>query len=135
MAEIRVNNLGFRYPGADQETLSDLSFNVASGGAHALLGASGAGKTTMLSLLSGLLTATRGEIYFDDRDVTALAPRERNVAQVFQFPVLYDGMNVLRNLTFPLRQRGWSKKPSPTVHHAAATANQDGINGRKRSAP
>jgi glycerol transport system ATP-binding protein len=76
------------------------------GGAYALLGPSGCGKTTLLNLISGLLTPSRGRILFGGRDVAALDPGARNIAQVFQFPVVYDTMSVFDNLAFPLRNRG-----------------------------
>jgi glycerol transport system ATP-binding protein len=76
------------------------------GGAFALLGPSGCGKTTLLNLISGLLKPTKGRIIFDDTDVTKLEPGVRNIAQVFQFPVVYDTMTVYDNLAFPLRNRG-----------------------------
>ncbi|BBD09231.1 ABC transporter ATP-binding protein [Desulfovibrio ferrophilus] len=76
------------------------------GGAYALLGPSGCGKTTMLNLISGLLAPSHGKILYDGRDVTHLPPEQRNIAQVFQFPVLYDTMSVYNNLAFPLRNRG-----------------------------
>ena len=76
------------------------------GGAYALLGPSGCGKTTLLNIISGLLTPTRGKVRYDGRDVTDLPPEKRNIAQVFQFPVLYDTMTVFDNLAFPLRNRG-----------------------------
>ena len=76
------------------------------GAACALLGPSGCGKTTLLNVVSGLLTPSSGKVLFDGRDVTALPPEKRNIAQVFQFPVLYDTMTVYNNLAFPLRNRG-----------------------------
>ena len=106
MAQITLENVGFRYPGAVQNTLSGLHLEIASGEAHALLGASGAGKTTLLNLLSGLLLPTAGKLLFDGRDVSQLAGRARNVAQVFQFPVLYESLSVAENLAFPLETRG-----------------------------
>jgi glycerol transport system ATP-binding protein len=63
----------------------------------------------MLNIISGLLTPSKGRVFFDDRDVTALPPEKRNIAQVFQFPVLYDTMSVFNNLSFPLRNRGFNK--------------------------
>ena len=75
------------------------------GGAYALLGPSGCGKTTLLNVVSGLLTPSRGRVLYDGKDVTALPPEKRNIAQVFQFPVLYDTMSVFNNLAFPLRNR------------------------------
>jgi glycerol transport system ATP-binding protein len=70
-----------------------------------LLGPSGCGKTTMLNVISGLLVPSRGKVSFDGRDVTHQTPQERNIAQVFQFPVIYDTMSVVENLAFPLRNR------------------------------
>ncbi|MEA3231278.1 MAG: ABC transporter ATP-binding protein [Thermodesulfobacteriota bacterium] len=76
------------------------------GGAYALLGPSGCGKTTLLNVISGLLTPSQGRVFYDGTDVTDLPPEKRNIAQVFQFPVLYDTMSVYNNLAFPLRNRG-----------------------------
>jgi glycerol transport system ATP-binding protein len=75
------------------------------GGAYALLGPSGCGKTTTLNIISGLLSPTAGKVRFDGRDVTGVPTRDRNIAQVFQFPVVYDTMTVRDNLAFPLRNR------------------------------
>ena len=75
------------------------------GGAYALLGPSGCGKTTMLNIMSGLLVPSQGRVTFDGRDVTRASPQERNIAQVFQFPVIYDIMTVAENLAFPLKNR------------------------------
>lgn len=85
--------------------LLPLKMEFADGGAFALLGPSGCGKTTLLNLMSGLLTPSQGTVRFDGRDVTAASPQERNIAQVFQFPVIYDTMTVAENLAFPLRNR------------------------------
>jgi glycerol transport system ATP-binding protein len=79
------------------------------GGAYALLGPSGCGKTTLLNVISGLLQPSQGRIMFDDQDVTALPPQQRNIAQVFQFPVIYDTMTVAENLAFPLNNRKFDK--------------------------
>ena len=86
--------------------LRGIDLKWRDGGAYALLGPSGCGKTTLLNLISGLLVPTRGRILFGERDVSRLEPRERNIAQVFQFPVVYDTMTVFDNLAFPLRNRG-----------------------------
>lgn len=75
------------------------------GGAYALLGPSGCGKTTLLNVISGLIRPTEGRVVFGDTDVTDLATQRRNIAQVFQFPVIYDTMTVFENLAFPLRNR------------------------------
>ncbi|MBK7536243.1 MAG: ABC transporter ATP-binding protein [Myxococcales bacterium] len=90
--------------------LRELDLRWRDGGAYALLGPSGCGKSTLLGILSGLLRPTSGQVLFDGKDVTELSSRERNVAQVFQFPVVYDTMTVRDNLAFPLRNRGLSSQ-------------------------
>ena len=90
----------------DDYALLPLRFTFRDGGAYALLGPSGCGKTTLLNSISGLLRPSQGRILFDGRDVTDLTPQQRNIAQVFQFPVVYDTMTVAQNLAFPLRNRG-----------------------------
>ena len=77
------------------------------GGAYALLGPSGCGKTTLLNIISGLVTpVARAGSCSTARTSRACRPQERNIAQVFQFPVIYDTMTVGENLAFPLRNRG-----------------------------
>jgi glycerol transport system ATP-binding protein len=75
------------------------------GRAYALLGPSGCGKTTLLNIISGLIAPSEGRVLFDGRDVTHVPTEARNIAQVFQFPVVYDTMTVFDNLAFPLRNR------------------------------
>jgi glycerol transport system ATP-binding protein len=90
------------------------------GGAYALLGPSGCGKTTLLNIISGLVTPTKGKVLYNGIDVTALPPEKRNIAQVFQFPVLYDTMTVYENLAFPLQNRHIEKsKVDQRVHQVA----------------
>ncbi|MEM9602831.1 MAG: ABC transporter ATP-binding protein [Pseudomonadota bacterium] len=110
MARIALSSLRHSYlpnPSAPADyALQHIDLEWADGGAYALLGPSGCGKTTLLNLISGLRTPSEGRILFDDQDVTALPPDQRNIAQVFQFPVIYDTMTVYDNLAFPLRNRG-----------------------------
>ena len=88
--------------------LRDIDLDWKNGGAYALLGPSGCGKTTLLNIISGLLNPTKGKVLFDDKDITSQTPVERNIAQIFQFPVIYDTMTVYENLAFPLKNRGMS---------------------------
>ena len=110
MARITLQDLRHSYyddPRKDDDwALKKLSLDWDDGGAYALLGPSGCGKTTLLNVMSGLLKPTEGRILFDGRDVTHTTPEQRNIAQVFQFPVIYDTMTVYNNLAFPLRNRG-----------------------------
>ncbi len=110
MANITLSNLRHSYsadPQGDADyALKKIDLTWDDGGAYALLGPSGCGKSTLLNIISGLLTPSEGRILFDDQDVTELPPARRNIAQVFQFPVIYDTMTVYDNLAFPLRNRG-----------------------------
>jgi glycerol transport system ATP-binding protein len=93
-------------PQRDEDyALLPLKMSFRDGGAYALLGPSGCGKTTLLNIMSGLLVPSQGSVKFDGRDVTQQSPQQRNIAQVFQFPVIYDTMNVAQNLAFPLQNR------------------------------
>lgn len=109
MAEIRLENVGHSYDSGATFALNPISLTWKDGHAIALLGPSGCGKTTLLNIISGLLTPSTGRVYFDGVDVTDLDTAKRNVAQVFQFPVLYDTMTVRENLSFPLKNRGVEK--------------------------
>ncbi len=94
-------------PQRDEDyALLPLKMSFDDGGAYALLGPSGCGKTTLLNIVSGLVKPSQGSVKFDGVDVTARTPQQRNIAQVFQFPVIYDTMTVAENLAFPLRNRG-----------------------------
>ena len=90
--------------------LLPLKMTFDDGGAYALLGPSGCGKTTMLNIMSGLVAPSSGSVRFDGQDVTQATPQQRNIAQVFQFPVIYDTMTVAENLAFPLRNRKMPKE-------------------------
>jgi glycerol transport system ATP-binding protein len=110
MARIELIDIAHAYVQSQGElswALKPMTLSWSDGGAYALLGPSGCGKTTLLNIISGLITPTQGKILFDDREVTSLEPQERNIAQVFQFPVIYDTMSVYDNLAFPLRNRKW----------------------------
>ncbi len=113
MARITLDALAHSYSpdprGPEDYALKELDHVWADGEAYALLGPSGCGKSTLLNIISGLLEPSEGRILFDDTDVTHMTTAERNIAQVFQFPVVYDTMTVRDNLAFPLRNRGFEK--------------------------
>ena len=113
MARIDLVDLAHSYGGNDAPVesfaLKPVTMTWRQGGAYALLGPSGCGKTTLLNLISGIVTPSRGKILFDGADITPLSTQKRNIAQVFQFPVIYDTMTVGQNLAFPLKNRGVPK--------------------------
>jgi glycerol transport system ATP-binding protein len=102
-----------RHPAEAKDfALKEMNHVWEDGEAYALLGPSGCGKTTLLNIISGLISPSAGRVLFDGRDVTDLPTRDRNIAQVFQFPVVYDTMTVYDNLAFPLCNR---KSDEPTI--------------------
>jgi glycerol transport system ATP-binding protein len=113
VARITLDRIAHSYGGkprseADYQ-LKPLQHVWEQGSAYALLGPSGCGKTTLLNIISGLVIPSEGRLLFDDVDVTHLPTEERNIAQVFQFPVIYDTMTVAENLAFPLKNRRMPK--------------------------
>ena len=109
MAEIYLKKLAHSYLPNPQKpedyALKEIDQVWEDGKAYALLGSSGCGKSTLLNIISGLLTPSQGQVLFDGKDVTHLPTEQRQIAQVFQFPVVYDTMSVYDNLAFPLRNR------------------------------
>ena len=110
MAKITLDQVRHSYlehpESPDDWALKQLDVDWDDGGAYALLGPSGCGKTTLLNVISGLLQPSHGRVLFNGRDVTDVPSEQRDIAQVFQFPVVYDTMTVFDNLAFPLRNRG-----------------------------
>jgi glycerol transport system ATP-binding protein len=105
MARIDLENIAHSYdPNAADPVYALRKFSLTwdDGGRYAILGPSGCGKTTMLNIMSGIVTPSEGCIRFDGEDVTQSKTADRNIAQVFQFPVIYNTMSVGDNLSFPL---------------------------------
>jgi glycerol transport system ATP-binding protein len=136
MARILLDNVAHAYGptprGLPDYALKPLNHAWENGGAYALLGPSGCGKTTLLNIISGLITPKQGRILFDGKDVTQLPTAQRNIAQVFQFPVIYDTMTVAQNLAFPLRNRQFpAAEVSKRVSEVAQMLELTAILGKK----
>lgn len=101
MARVQLVNVSKHFERTT--AVADLTLDIAEGEFLTLLGGSGCGKSTTLNLIAGLEAPSAGRIFFDGEDVTFLAPRERNVAVVFQTYALYPHKTVAENLAFPLR--------------------------------
>lgn len=102
MSEIRLENLTKEF--GDVVAVRDISITFPSSSVTCLLGPSGCGKTTLMRMIAGLEIPTRGDIYFGDTRVTDMTPSQRNIGMVFQYPVVYQGMTVHRNIELPLLQ-------------------------------
>jgi glycerol transport system ATP-binding protein len=138
MAEIKLKQIAHSYlktPVNEEDwALKELDQVWMDGGAYALLGPSGCGKTTLLNVMSGLVIPTRGRVSFNGEDVTERRTEARNIAQVFQFPVIYDTMSVFDNLAFPLRNRKVDEATvRKRVHEVAEMLElEDELNTRAR---
>ena len=127
MSKIDLSNISHSYNPNETNpvyALNPFSMTWQDGARYAILGPSGCGKTTMLNIVSGLVRPSAGKILFDDKDVTDLKTEDRNIAQVFQFPVIYSTMTVYENLAFPLKCRDFPKsKIDERVNSVSETLN------------
>jgi ABC-type sugar transport system ATPase subunit len=130
VASVRFADVGKRY--GDVEAVRGLSLEIADGEFMVLVGPSGSGKTTALRMLAGLESISSGEIAIGDRVVNRVAPRERDIAMVFQDYALYPQMTVFDNLAFGLRRRKVARERiEARVHEAAALLGLDPLLARK----
>jgi ABC-type sugar transport system ATPase subunit len=118
VAPVRFSAVTKRF--GEVTAVRELSLEIADGEFMVLVGPSGSGKTTALRMLAGLESISAGEIAIGDRVVNRIAPRERDIAMVFQDYALYPQMTVFDNLAFGLRRRKVEKaKVDERVRHAA----------------
>lgn len=106
--KIILNNISKTY--GKQKILDNISFKVEEGALLSILGESGAGKTTILRIIAGLLTPDTGNVIIDDTDITKLIPEKRDIGYVFQSPLLFPHMTVEENICFGLEVKKWDKK-------------------------
>src|SRR3954470_9676002 len=111
MAGVTFTDVGKTF-GGSVEAVRDLSLEIADGEFMVFVGPSGSGKTTALRMLAGLEAITSGSVFIGEREVNRVAPRERDIAMVFQDYALYPQMTVFDNLAFGLRRR---KVASPEI--------------------
>jgi ABC-type Fe3+/spermidine/putrescine transport system ATPase subunit len=105
--KIKLQNITKTY--GSHKVLEGISFQVDEGELLSILGGSGAGKTTILRIIAGLVTPDSGEVFIDDQNVTQLPPEERNIGYVFQTPLLFPHMTVEENICFGLAVKKWDK--------------------------
>ncbi|HWJ33511.1 MAG TPA: ABC transporter ATP-binding protein, partial [Gaiellaceae bacterium] len=120
MAEVRYVAATRIYPGNDTPAVDALDLDVADGEFMVLVGPSGSGKTTALRMLAGLEEIDAGAVFIGERDVSDIAPKERDVAMVFQNYALYPYLTVAANIGFPLRiAKVRKRKREARVHEGA----------------
>jgi multiple sugar transport system ATP-binding protein len=109
MAGVRLNHIVKKYAGNEEATVKDFHLDVADKEFLVLVGASGCGKSTTLRMIAGLEEISEGELYIGDRLVNDVAPKDRDIAMVFQSYALYPHMNVYQNMAFGLKLRKFKK--------------------------
>src|SRR6476646_6793576 len=110
MAAITYERATVQYPGAERPSVNSLDLDIADGEFLVLVGPSGCGKSTSLRALAGLEEVTGGTIRIGNKDVTHLAPKDRDIAMVFQNYALYPHMSVANNTGLALKISKMSKE-------------------------
>ncbi len=131
-ASLKIDNLSRHY--GDVRAVDNLNLEIPAGTFLTLLGASGCGKSTTLSLVAGLDKPTGGRIYLGEQDITDLPPNERGMAMVFQSYALYPHMTVAENIAFGLKLRRRPKAEiAARVQAVAATLDLSHLLERRPS--
>jgi ABC-type sugar transport system ATPase subunit len=107
MYDIRLENVTKKF--ADFTAVDNISFTIPKSSVTVLLGPSGCGKTTLMRMIAGLETPTSGKVFFGEHEVTNVPTKRRNIGMVFQYPVIYRGTSVRKNLELPLLSEKLSK--------------------------
>ncbi|MDP9260666.1 MAG: ABC transporter ATP-binding protein, partial [Actinomycetota bacterium] len=110
MASVEYDDATRLYPGTPKPAVNELSLTIADGELLVLVGPSGSGKSTALRMLAGLEPLDEGRILIGGKDVSAVRPRDRDIAMVFQSYALYPQLNVAANMGFALKQQGVPKE-------------------------
>ncbi|WP_128896133.1 ABC transporter ATP-binding protein [Longirhabdus pacifica] len=110
MAGLSLKNIVKKYDNAKEATVKSLNLDIKDKEFLVLVGPSGCGKSTTLRMIAGLEEITDGELYIGDRLVNSVAPKDRDIAMVFQSYALYPHMNVYQNMAFGLKLRKFKKE-------------------------
>ena len=105
MARVLLQNVSKKYPGVEKPAVDSVSFEINDLEFMVLVGPSGCGKSTTLRMVAGLEETTGGDIYIGERRINDVAPKDRDIAMLFQNYALYPHMTVYQNLAFPLKMR------------------------------
>ncbi len=130
MGKLVIQDLHIRY--GDQPVIKDFSLTVRDGELVSILGPSGAGKTTILKAVAGLLQPAQGGIFINDIPVNGLLPEKRDAVMVFQKALLFPFMNVAQNIAFGLRMRGRiGQKEKQQIEEILELVQLTGLDRRK----
>jgi len=109
MAGVRLEGIYKKYPGSDKASVTDVNLDIQDKEFLVLVGPSGCGKSTTLRMIAGLEEISEGKLFIGDRLVNDVAPKDRDIAMVFQSYALYPHMNVYQNMAFGLKLRKFKK--------------------------
>ena len=107
MASVTLNNISKSF--GKKEILKDINLKIKDGEFIVLVGASGCGKSTLLRIIAGLERQTSGDVLINEKNVNNIAPKDRDIAMVFQSYALYPHLNVEENIAFGLKVRNVAK--------------------------
>src|SRR5882762_8516387 len=131
MADIQLESITRRFPDGTV-AVNQLTLEIKDGEFMIIVGPSGSGKSTVLRMIVGLEDITAGAIRIRDQDVTTKAPRDRNLAMVFQDYALYPHLTVRENMEFPLKLRKTTKEErKERIDRAAKTLEIEDLLDRK----
>lgn len=135
MAGVRLENVYKKYAGTDKASVTDFNLDIQDKEFLVLVGPSGCGKSTTLRMIAGLEEISEGKLYIGDRVVNDVAPKDRDIAMVFQSYALYPHMNVYQNMAFGLKLRKFRKDEiDRRVREAARTLEIEHLLERKPKA-
>ena len=125
MSAVRMSGIVKRF--GDVTAIAGVDLEIQSGEFLVVLGPSGCGKTTLMRTVAGLEKPNEGSVHIAERDVTALPPRKRGIAMVFQSYALYPHMTVANNIAFPLKAQGRSKNKAEREERVRQAARKVSI--------
>ncbi|KJB84694.1 glycerol-3-phosphate ABC transporter ATP-binding protein [Paenibacillus sp. E194] len=135
MAGVRLEHIYKKYSGSDNPTVKDVNLDIQDKEFLVLVGPSGCGKSTTLRMIAGLEEISEGKLFIGDRLVNDVAPKDRDIAMVFQSYALYPHMNVYQNMAFGLKLRKFKKEDiDKRVREAARILDIEHLLDRKPKA-
>ena len=134
MSRLELQNIYYRYKGADKDVLKDINCTFEEGKLNAIVGPSGSGKTTLLSIMAGLDEPTDGSIFLNGKDLKEMdldEYRRDNVSMIFQAFQLFPLLTALENVSFPMEYKGIPKEEA--IEKGQEVLNSIGIDEDKQS--
>lgn len=117
--KVTLDNIGKKYEGRENFTIRNIDLAIEDGDFCVILGPSGCGKSTLMRMIAGLNSITEGTLYFDEKIMNKVEPKDRDIAMVFQSYALYPHMTVYDNMAFALKMK---KERKEVIHQRVMEA-------------